>query len=276
MARSSHSGFEVIALDAKELPLPGGPAPADASGNDTLDLSAATAPVSVNLTNPGGLPNVTGALGSYYAIDFENVTGGSGADTLIGNSEDNIIVGGDGEDAISGGDGNDTFVINSSNHYDAGETIDGGANSDTIRFTESGGTLTLGPNGAVTNVETIELVSNSSIDASSQTENFTINGSAQANTITGSAGIDTVNAGDGADVINYNLGNGADIVDGEDGADILNVFGTSSADTVTMFSNTVGGLSSVVNVETVNVNLGDGDDTMIVSAMITGGANVQA
>ena len=160
-------------------------------------------------------------------------------------------------------------------HYDAGETIDGGANSDTIRFTESGGTLTLGPNGAVTNVETIELVSNSSIDASSQTENFTINGSAQANTITGSAGIDTVNAGDGADVINYNLGNGADIVDGEDGADILNVFGTSSADTVTMFSNTVGGLSSVVNVETVNVKLGDGDDTMIVSAMITGGANVR-
>jgi Ca2+-binding RTX toxin-like protein len=271
----THSGFEVIALDAKQIPLPGGPAPSDTSSNDTLDLSAATASVSADLNNPGALPNVTGALGSYYAIDFENVTGGSGADTLTGNSEDNIIVGGDGADAMSGGDGDDTFVINSSSDYDAGETIDGGANSDTIRFTQSGGTLTLGPNGAVVDVETIELVSNSSVNASSQTEGFTINGSAQANTITGSAGADTVNAGDGADVINYTLGNGADIVDGGDGADILNVFGTSSADTVTMFSNTVGGLSSVMNVETVNVKLGDGDDTMIVSAMITGGATVR-
>ena len=138
------NGLESVILDAKQIQ-----APSDTGNADTLDLSAATAGVSVNLATGA----VSGALGTFAAVDFENVTGGSGADTLVGSSENNIIIGGDGADIMSGGGGDDTFIIASAAHYDVGETIDGGANSasgarDTIRYTEAGGTLTLGADSA--------------------------------------------------------------------------------------------------------------------------------
>jgi Ca2+-binding RTX toxin-like protein len=43
-------------------------------------------------------------------IDVENVTGGSGDDTLIGSAVDNVLSGGPGADKLSGGAGNDTLV----------------------------------------------------------------------------------------------------------------------------------------------------------------------
>jgi Ca2+-binding RTX toxin-like protein len=43
-------------------------------------------------------------------VDVENLYGGTGNDTLVGNALDNDIEGGDGDDILAGGAGNDTLV----------------------------------------------------------------------------------------------------------------------------------------------------------------------
>jgi Ca2+-binding RTX toxin-like protein len=82
------------------------------AGVDTLSYAASTAAVTGNLT---------GAASGFLAIsNIENATGGSGADTLIGNGLANVLKGGAGNDRISGGMGDDT--------------MDGGTGKDTFLF----------------------------------------------------------------------------------------------------------------------------------------------
>lgn len=101
----------------------------DGGGNDSYDFSAYAGGVSVNL-NPGGwtttsatqlanlgngklaVGNIANALlyeGNLASL-IENVIGGSGNDTIIGNVVDNVITGGKGNDTIDGGAGIDTAV----------------------------------------------------------------------------------------------------------------------------------------------------------------------
>ncbi len=108
------------------------------AGNDTADYSASGAAVAVDL----GL--TTAQSGGDAAGDIlssiENVTGSAGNDTLTGTAGVNVIAGGAGNDSINGGDGADTltgganddrFFFNAGD-ADSGETIDGGADSDTL------------------------------------------------------------------------------------------------------------------------------------------------
>ncbi|RYE87528.1 MAG: calcium-binding protein, partial [Hyphomicrobiales bacterium] len=276
---ATYSGFEAVVIDAKQAPAPG-VTPTDTAAADTLDFSALSAAVQVNLSNQAAQSIASSGLSgaSYSAVDFENVTGGSGNDTLAGSTEDNVIIGGAGNDAMSGGDGDDTFVIADAAHHGTGETILGGGDVDTIRFTQAGGLLLLAgtatasnaANNRITGVERIELVNDSSVNASSQNDGFIIIGSAQANTITGSSGADTISAGDGADIINYALGQGADIVDGGGDADTLNVSGSNGGNAVTVTTTTVDGLASVSNVETLNVALNGGGDTLTMAGLLAG------
>ena len=46
-------------------------------------------------------------------INVQSATGGSGDDTIIGNSFNNILDGGIGADSLTGGAGNDTYVVDS-------------------------------------------------------------------------------------------------------------------------------------------------------------------
>lgn len=109
-------------------------------------------------------------------------------------------------------------------------------------------------------------------------------GSAGANTINGNSGNDIILAGDGNDTIvggdgddrlfgeagndtfTYAIGNGIDTVDGGTDADVLNITGTGSAQTLdviydgTSLTDFEGG--TIVNVESVNANLGGGTDTL--------------
>ena len=85
------------------------------SGTDTLDYSAYTTSVRVNLSST---PEV--ATGIYGVISgIENVVGGKGNDILIGGSSttsltdyngNDIIVGGGGPVTINGGTGNDIII----------------------------------------------------------------------------------------------------------------------------------------------------------------------
>jgi Ca2+-binding RTX toxin-like protein len=79
-------------------------------GIDTVDFSPTTTVGLVLNWQPLGTQavhatNLSLALGS--AATFENATGGSGADTLFGNSLDNTVTGGPGNDKLIGAGGND-------------------------------------------------------------------------------------------------------------------------------------------------------------------------
>jgi Ca2+-binding RTX toxin-like protein len=71
-------------------------------GTDTLSYTGSIAPVAVNLG--------TGTASGFTTITaIENVTGGSGADTLTGSATANTLNGGDGGDILAGGGGADTI-----------------------------------------------------------------------------------------------------------------------------------------------------------------------
>lgn len=77
-------------------------------GSDTIDASGSGAPVLIDL--------FTGvATGSQIGINLltsiENAIGGSGNDTLRGNTLANMLEGGPGNDVLTGNGGNDKFVF---------------------------------------------------------------------------------------------------------------------------------------------------------------------
>lgn len=99
----------------------------DGGGNDTYDLSNYSTSVIINLTpgswtttsatqlaalGSGRVPpgNIANALlyNNNTASLIENAVGGSGNDSIIGNTIDNILTGGPGNDSLNGGLGNNT------------------------------------------------------------------------------------------------------------------------------------------------------------------------
>jgi len=90
---------------------------------DTLDYSAYTTPVTVNLSTFVA----QGVSGDINAI--ENITGGSQADLLTGDAGPNILKGNPGNDTILGLGGNDTLIGGADN-----DTLNGGSGDDTFKF----------------------------------------------------------------------------------------------------------------------------------------------
>lgn len=76
-------------------------------GRDSVGYSSTTAPVVVTLDGQAG----DGKAGERDEIgaDVEDLTGGRGGDTLVGNELDNAIKGGAGDDVLTGGAGSDTL-----------------------------------------------------------------------------------------------------------------------------------------------------------------------
>ncbi|PZR85050.1 MAG: hypothetical protein DI537_31610 [Stutzerimonas stutzeri] len=129
-------------------------------GVDTADYSAETDDVSVDLST--GTANGDG-VGLDTLTGIENVTGGAGEDVLIGNDLANILDGGAGDDRIvigagdtaKGGAGDDVIEVKAG--AGAAATIDGGADSDTVKLLGPG----TGSLAAPTGVERLEVVSGS-------------------------------------------------------------------------------------------------------------------
>ncbi|HSU68754.1 MAG TPA: M10 family metallopeptidase C-terminal domain-containing protein, partial [Tepidisphaeraceae bacterium] len=84
---------------------------AGASGEiDTVDFSAFTTPININLTQTGAHKVGTNlSLNLATGNKVENVVGGSGNDTITGNSSDNVLNGGGGTNSIVGNGGHDSF-----------------------------------------------------------------------------------------------------------------------------------------------------------------------
>lgn len=93
----------------------------DAGGVDTLNASAQTAAVTLDLRE-GQYSSVglTRNIGIAFGAVIENATGGSGNDIFIGNAANNIL---------TGNAGNDTFIATKGN-----DTVSGGIGTDLLIF----------------------------------------------------------------------------------------------------------------------------------------------
>ncbi len=76
------------------------------AGTDRLNFGAFTSGVSVSLRD--GLATFSGTVGQI--AQFENVSGGAGNDTLIGDDNVNSLSGGDGDDSLNGLGANDVLL----------------------------------------------------------------------------------------------------------------------------------------------------------------------
>ncbi|MGH8711561.1 MAG: calcium-binding protein, partial [Burkholderiales bacterium] len=122
----------------------------DASGTAAINVNAAAVANGLNITGNAGNNVLTG---TNFA---DTLTGGSGNDTLIGGGGNDTLIGGAGTDNLQGGAGNDLFLIGSTAEFAAGEIINGGTETDTLRYTGTvAATLTLTAN--VTNIEQVQI-----------------------------------------------------------------------------------------------------------------------
>jgi serralysin len=103
----------------------------DHGGTDTLDYSGYSSSQRIDL-NSEAFSNIGGRVGNVSIARgtvIENAIGGSGNDTLIGNSAANRLdLSWGGVDTVSGGDGNDAFVFGAS--LTGADVIDGGAGTN--------------------------------------------------------------------------------------------------------------------------------------------------
>ena len=98
------------------------------AGTDTLSFAAQTIAVALNLgTTTVQSVHTNRTLQLSSGVTFENATGGSGNDTLVGNSLHNILVGNDGNDHLGGTAGRDILI--GGNGVD---TLNGGSDDDLL------------------------------------------------------------------------------------------------------------------------------------------------
>ena len=83
----------------------------DSDGEDSINVSAVSGGVSINLT-PGTVSTIAGkSLTISSSTIIENVWAGDGNDNLRGNNVDNRLYGGRGNNTLTGGGGGDSFVV---------------------------------------------------------------------------------------------------------------------------------------------------------------------
>jgi len=232
-----------------------------ATGTDTARITATTGTLALTAAVNGieaYTITSTGAVGidATLAGTPLSLTGGTGANALTGTAFADTITGGGGKDTLVGGEGNDYFDYALTGDYASGETINGGDDTDTIRFSGTTGVLTLG--NTITNVEQIVLGGTSAIGVNAAavlTNGFeitgndaanTITGTNSADTITGGAGNDTITGGTGDDTLLGGLGNDTFIValgsdhgagetiNGQEGTDTISFAGSAASATLTL------------------------------------------
>lgn len=192
----------------------------DASGNDTINAAAVTTDLIIDLT-PGATSMIAGrAVSIDSATVIENVYGGDGNDTLIGNNANNQIHGGHGADLMIGGRGDDTYFVDSSSDMvleNPGEGIDTvnasisyalGANLENLVLAEKAGAIDGTGNGA-DNV----ITGNASANVLAGLEgNDILDGRGGADTLIGGSGDDTYYVGNAGVVVSENPSEGIDTV----------------------------------------------------------------
>ncbi|WP_243369137.1 M10 family metallopeptidase [Microvirga solisilvae] len=206
----------------------------DGGGNDTYDLSLYETDLQVDLRpgasslfNTGQLAqldyrntdhpargNVFNAL--LYNDDtrslIENVIGGKGNDTIVGNIADNHLSGRDGNDSMDGGQGNDVF--------DGGlgaDTMVGGAGNDTFMVDDLGDRISdISGNDTVlssisytlgTSIENLTATGLAGLALAGNGLSNVLTGNGASNRLSGYGGNDVLDGGGGADTMMGGTGN---------------------------------------------------------------------
>ena len=242
----------------------------DGLGNDTINGGAGTdfvifngaiaATVNLSITTA----QVTG-YGTDLIIGVENLTGGSGNDSLIGDALSNVLAGGSGNDALFGGDGADSLLGDAgSDTLDGGtgnDTINGGSGTDTLAYVGTiAATVNLGLTTAqATGYGTDLIIGVENLTGGSGNDSLT--GNAFSNVLTGGVGHDVIFGGDGSDSLQGDFG--FDTLDGGAGSDTVIFTGTTGA-TVNLGLSTAQvtgyGTDTLINIE--NLSTGSGSDNL--------------
>ena len=222
-------------------------------GIDTLNFGSLTTSVVVNLGSTSiQTVNLNRTLRLNSAVVFENLDGGSGADTLFGNTLNNTLTGGAGDDKLLGAGGNDvmrggvnndTYIFVPTTVAEADQVTENASEGiDTLNF----GSLTTSVvvNLGSTSIQTVNLNRTLRLNSLSTFENAvggtgsdTLFGNVVANRLTGGLGNnilvgmeggDILEAGSGRDILIGGLG--LDILKGDAGDDIL-IAGRTTSDT---------------------------------------------
>ncbi|MEI6573176.1 MAG: hypothetical protein WCO61_06505 [Alphaproteobacteria bacterium] len=221
--------------------------------SDTLDYSAlangsSTTRVSVKLNgSAAGTAVLTGTSNRTDKIyNIENVIGGKGADTFIGDGNANLLMGREGNDSIDGGDGSDTADYS---------YITSGTNGITVQLNTTTAAVVSGVSGDQDTLKNIENIIGS-------VRNDRIFGDSKDNSIFGGDGNDTLSGDAGADVLDGggNAVGSSDMVDftyvvgktlsitGSSTTWLASVLGTTDQDTLSNFEAiTLGKGTNIVN-----------------------------
>jgi Ca2+-binding RTX toxin-like protein len=178
-------------------------------GINLADYSGRSSNLVINLAAASNNAYVSGATTPADTLsNIQNITTGSGADTISGNSSDNIVHAGSANDIINGGEGNDTLFGEEGN-----DTFVGGEGDDTL----IGGTSTVADSGIDTADYSGTLYFGVNVDLSSGTASGStigsdllygienVIGSAQADTLKGGTGVNTLSGLGGNDTLYGNL-----------------------------------------------------------------------
>ncbi len=185
------------------------------------------------LNDPGGTIPVV----AYGFDGGDSFTTGTGNDFLFGGNGNDTLNGGGGTDVFDGGAGNDRFDYVSAD-FIAAETVDGGADTDTLNFTNAAAVV----DAAFTNKSNLE-----AITLGNFTNSVTLGSNAAAAfanlTVTGGTGADTLNASAIGEAVTLNGGSGDDVLTGGSGNDSLtggsgndSLEGGAGADTISVGS----------------------------------------
>ena len=230
-------------------------------GFDTLNFATLTTSIVVNLgANSIQQVHANRTLKLNSPITFENFIGGSGADTLTGNTLNNILTGGPGDDKLNGAAGSDRLLGGPNNDmylFGAASAVEGdlvtenpNEGIDLLNFAYLTTDVVLNLGSAVNQLvhlnRTLTLNSASTFEnAIGGTGNDTLFGNALANRLTGGEGNnilvgledrDILVSGSGRDILIGGLG--LDIVNGGTGEDIL-IAGRTTSDTSLTSLNTL-------------------------------------
>ena len=118
------------------------------NGIDRADFTDKTGDIVLTLNGATTATATIGGAAEDTVRNVENVSGGTGNDTLTGDSLANSLSGGaagadiltgrGGADVLAGNGGDDEFRYLAASDVVAGEVVNGGANSDTLRFSNTG------------------------------------------------------------------------------------------------------------------------------------------
>jgi len=200
----------------------------DAGGNDTLDVSGYHQAQNIDLrqgdfSDIGGL---TGNVAIAKGADIENAIGGSGADSITGNSLANSLQGMAGNDTIMAGSGNDTIDGGVGQSYlrgeDGDDSIAGGSAFDDINGNQGNDTAhgNAGDDWVVGGKDNDQLFGDTGGDIVwGNLGNDTVDGGDGNDQVRGGQGDDSVSGGAGDDFVSGDRGN--DTISGGAGADIF-------------------------------------------------------